>query len=67
MAPLGVQAVDPDRPNRSTPVEVVESLDRFRAGRLFDSKSGAMLKDQVIVIKGDRITAAGAADRRFSR
>src|ERR1700693_5975088 len=35
----------------------------IRAGRLFDSKSGAMLKDQVIVIKGDRITSAGAADR----
>jgi len=34
----------------------------IRAGRLFDSKSGAMLKDQVILIKGDRITAAGAAD-----
>jgi hypothetical protein len=34
-----------------------------RAGRLFDSKTGTMLKDQVIVIKGDRITAAGPADR----
>jgi imidazolonepropionase-like amidohydrolase len=32
-----------------------------RAGRLFDSKSGAMLKDQVIVIKGDRIAAVGPA------
>ena len=35
----------------------------IRAGRLFDSKSGTMLKDQVILIKGDRITAAGPADR----
>src|SRR5271166_6148203 len=34
-----------------------------RAGRLFDSKSGAMLKDQVILMKGDRITAVGPADR----
>ncbi len=34
-----------------------------RAGRLFDSKSGAMLKDQVVVIKGDRIAAVGPADR----
>jgi imidazolonepropionase-like amidohydrolase len=34
----------------------------IRAGRLFDSKSGALLKDQVILIKGDRITAVGAAD-----
>ena len=35
----------------------------IRAGRLFDSKSGAMLTDQVILIKGDRITAAGPANR----
>jgi imidazolonepropionase-like amidohydrolase len=35
----------------------------IRAGRLFDSKSGAMLKDQVILMKGDRITAVGPADR----
>ena len=35
----------------------------IRAGRLFDSKSGAMLKDQVILIKGERIMATGAADR----
>src|ERR1700729_1131196 len=35
----------------------------IRAGRLFDSKSGAMLPNQVILIKGDRITAAGPADR----
>ena len=34
----------------------------IRAGRLFDSKSGAMLKDQVILIKGDRITAVGPTD-----
>jgi imidazolonepropionase-like amidohydrolase len=35
----------------------------IRAGRLFESKSGVMLKDQVILIKGDRITAVGPADR----
>lgn len=34
----------------------------IRAGRLFDSKSGTMLKDQVIVVKGDRITAVGSAN-----
>ncbi len=34
-----------------------------RAGRLFDSKSGTMLHDQIILIKGDRITAVGPADR----
>src|SRR5271165_16897 len=35
----------------------------IRAGRLFDSKSGMMLKDQVILVKGDRITSVGPADR----
>lgn len=30
-----------------------------RAGRMFDSKSGQMLANQVIVIVGDKITAAG--------
>jgi imidazolonepropionase-like amidohydrolase len=35
----------------------------IRAGRLFDSKAGVMLKDQVVLIKGDRITAVGQADR----
>ena len=28
----------------------------IRAGRLFDSRSGTMLNNQVILIKGDRIT-----------
>jgi len=33
----------------------------IRAGRMFDSKSGAMLSNQVILIKGDRITNVGAS------
>jgi imidazolonepropionase-like amidohydrolase len=33
----------------------------IRAGHLFDSKSGQMLANQVIVIHGDRITEVGAA------
>jgi len=33
-----------------------------RAGRLFDPKSGTNLMNQVIVIKGDRITEVGPAD-----
>ena len=32
----------------------------IRAGRLFDAKSGAMLNDQVVLIKGDRITDVGS-------
>jgi imidazolonepropionase-like amidohydrolase len=43
---------------RSPPAQGVA----IRAGRLFDSKSGAILKDQVILIKSDRIAAVGPAD-----
>jgi imidazolonepropionase-like amidohydrolase len=32
----------------------------IRAGRLFDSKSGNMLNNQIVLIKGDRITDVGA-------
>lgn len=34
-----------------------------RAGHLFDSKSGTMLSDQIILIQGDRIAAVGPSDR----
>src|SRR5206468_190044 len=34
-----------------------------RAGRLFDSKTGTMLTNQVILVKGERITDVGPADR----
>jgi imidazolonepropionase-like amidohydrolase len=33
----------------------------IRAGRLFDSKSGSLLNNQVILIRGDRITDVGAS------
>jgi imidazolonepropionase-like amidohydrolase len=32
----------------------------IRAGRLFDSRSGSLLNNQVILIKGERITEVGA-------
>ena len=32
-----------------------------RAGRLFDSKSGTLLDNQIVLIQGDRIIAAGPA------
>jgi imidazolonepropionase-like amidohydrolase len=35
----------------------------IRAGHLFDSKSGQMLTNQVVVINGDKITDVGTADR----
>jgi imidazolonepropionase-like amidohydrolase len=34
-----------------------------RAGRLFDSKTGNMLVNQVVLVSGERITEVGAADR----
>ena len=33
----------------------------IRAGRLFDARSGSLLNNQVILVRGDRITDAGAA------
>src|SRR5712692_5994604 len=33
----------------------------IRAGRLFDAKSGSVLNNQVVMIKGDRIANVGAA------
>src|SRR5579872_4854564 len=35
----------------------------IRAGHLFDSKAGQMLSKQVVILSGDRITAAGSEDR----
>jgi imidazolonepropionase-like amidohydrolase len=35
----------------------------IRAGRLFDPKSGTNLTNQVVLIRGDRITDVGPADR----
>src|SRR5882762_2743754 len=34
-----------------------------RAGHLFNSKSGTMLTDQVVLISGEKITDIGPADR----
>src|SRR6266704_2071672 len=33
----------------------------IRAGRFFDAKSGNILNNQIVLIKGDRITDVGAA------
>ena len=33
----------------------------IRAGRLFDSKAGVLLNNQIVLIQGDRITAVGPA------
>src|SRR5215471_8558718 len=38
-----------------------DQVTAIRAGRVFDSKSGAMLNNQIILIKGDRITNVGSS------
>jgi imidazolonepropionase-like amidohydrolase len=38
-------------------------LTAIRAGRLFDSKSGKVVENQVILVEEDKITAVGPADR----
>jgi imidazolonepropionase-like amidohydrolase len=38
-------------------------LTAIRAGRLFDSKSGKVAEDQIILAEEDKITAVGPADR----
>jgi imidazolonepropionase-like amidohydrolase len=35
----------------------------IRAGHLFDSKSGQMLNNQVVLIEGEKISEVGATDR----
>jgi imidazolonepropionase-like amidohydrolase len=52
--PGGTQS--PGRRFAASPAQVVA----IRAGRLFDAKSGVMLNDQVVLIRGDRITDVGA-------
>jgi hypothetical protein len=36
-----------------------DSVVALRAGRLFDSRTGTMLNNQVVLIRGDRITDVG--------
>ena len=37
-----------------------DQLVAIRAGRLFDSRSGTMLTNQVVIVRGDRITEVGS-------
>ena len=52
-----VRSQDRGSPYLAPPAQVVA----VRAGRLFDAKAGRMLSNQVVVIKGDRITAVGGS------
>jgi imidazolonepropionase-like amidohydrolase len=46
----------PLRAQNSPPVAI-------RAGRLFDSKSGKMLENQIVLVEGEKISAVGPADQ----
>jgi imidazolonepropionase-like amidohydrolase len=53
----GVSLLPQERKFVTPPNQVIA----IRAGRLFDSKSGNILMNQVVLIKGDRITDVGSA------
>ena len=55
MASFGVTVAPQERRFIAPPAQVVA----IRAGRLFDSKSGTLLNNQVVLIKGDRISDVG--------
>ena len=38
----------------------------IRAGRLFDSRNGTLLNNQIVLVKGDRITDTGPLTSRTS-
>jgi imidazolonepropionase-like amidohydrolase len=47
------------RPVQSPYLAAPDNLVAVRAGRMFDAKAGTMLNNQIILIKGDRITDIG--------
>ena len=48
---------------RRLSVSASSSVDRVRAGRLFDNKTGQLLTNQVVLISGERITDVGPEGR----
>ncbi len=61
MALAMAAAAVPSRVLAAGPAAEAETLVAVRAGRMFDSATGRMLSDQVILIKGERIEAVGPA------
>ena len=55
-APATTQAADPEPPRTAAPHATKLAL---RAARMLDVKSGVIVKDAVIVVEGERITAVG--------
>src|SRR5580700_5208038 len=59
--PVWPQAIPPVWTVPPAPPARAPSLIAVRAGRLFDAKSGTLLRNQVILIRGERITDVGAS------
>ena len=47
----------------ASPVSAQNSAVGIRAGRLFDSKSGRILENQIVLVEGERISSVGSADQ----
>jgi imidazolonepropionase-like amidohydrolase len=58
-APAGVSALPPAWVPPPPPTFSASRVVAVRAGRLFDPRSGTLLTNQVILIRGDRITDVG--------
>src|SRR5437667_12799903 len=43
--------------------ERTEFRREIRAGRLFDSKTGRILENQIVLVEGERISSVGSADQ----
>ena len=56
---LWAQAIPPVWTIPAAPAARPQAIIAVRAGRLFDSKTGALLRNQVILIRGERITEVG--------
>jgi imidazolonepropionase-like amidohydrolase len=61
MAPLGAWAGQSDASNSPGAAAADGTMIAIRAGRLFTGTSESLVDDQVILIKGERITEVGAA------
>src|ERR1700678_2750323 len=59
--PVLAQAIPPVWPVPPAPPAKAPAVIAVRAGRLFDAKSGTLLRNQVILIRGERITDVGAS------
>jgi imidazolonepropionase-like amidohydrolase len=58
---LAAAALEAQRPPQPSPyLAPSDRVVAIRAGRLFDARSGTILTDEIILVRGDRITEVGA-------